>query len=67
MGLYLKILYDRYHVYLDEEKSDKQFWYMSCKTHEKKNILTLFQNNKQLYCNIDNIYDCKNSKYIYIK
>ena len=26
--------------------------------HEKKNILTLFQNNKQLYCNIDNIYDC---------
>ena len=54
----IKILYDRYHGYLDEEKSDKQFWYMSCKTHEKKNILTLFQNNKQLYCNIDNIYDC---------
>ena len=31
---------------------------MSCKKYEKKNILTLFQNNKQLYCNIDNIYDC---------
>ena len=54
----IKILYDRYHGYLDEEKSDKQFWYMSCKMHEKKNILKLFQNNKQLYCNIDNIYDC---------
>ena len=26
--------------------------------HEKKNIQTIFQNNKQLYCNIDNIYDC---------
>ena len=54
----IKILYDRYHGYLDEEKYDKQFWYMSCKMHERKNILTLFQNNKQLYCNIDNIYDC---------
>ena len=54
----IKILYDRYHGYLDEQKNDNQFWYMSCKKHEKKNILTLFQNNKQLYCNIDNIYDC---------
>ena len=54
----IKILYDRYHGYLDEGKSEKEFWYMSCKMHERKNILTLFQNNKQLYCNIDNIYDC---------
>ena len=54
----IKILYDRYHEYSDENKSEKQFWYMSCKMHENKNILTLFQNNKQLYCNIDNIYDC---------
>ena len=52
----IKILYDRYHGFLNEGKSE--FWYMSCKLHEKKNILTLFQNNKQLYCNIDNIYDC---------
>ena len=52
----IKLLYDRYHGLADEGKSE--FWYMSCKTHEKKNILTLFQNNKQLYCNIDNIYDC---------
>ena len=52
----IKILYDRYHGFLDEGKS--QFWYMSCKKYEKKNILTLFQNNKQLFCNIDNIYDC---------
>jgi hypothetical protein len=35
----IKILYDRYHGYLDEEKSDKQFWYMSCKTHEKKEYI----------------------------
>ena len=54
----IKILYDRYHGYLDDNKQEKEFWYMSCKMHEKKNILTLFQNNKQLYCNIDNIYDC---------
>ena len=54
----IKTLYDRYHGYSDDNKSEKQFWYMSCKMHEKKNILTLFQNNKQLYCNIDNIYDC---------
>ena len=52
----IKLLYDRYHGLADEGKSE--FWYMSCKMHEKKNILTLFQNNKQLYCNIDNIYDC---------
>ena len=52
----IKILYDRYHKFLDESKSI--FWYMSCKMHEKKNILTLFQNNKQTYCNIDLIYDC---------
>jgi len=52
----IKILYDRYHGLLDETKSE--FWYMSCKKHEKKNILTLFQNNKQIYCNIDRIYDC---------
>ena len=54
----IKTLYDRYHGYSDDNKSEKLFWYMSCKMHEKKNILTLFQNNKQLYCNIDNIYDC---------
>ena len=54
----IKILYDRYHNYLDEGKNENQFYYMSCKMHDKKNILTLFQNNKQLYCNIDNIYDC---------
>lgn len=52
----IDILYDRYHGYLDGSKS--QFWYMSCKKHENKNILTLFQNNKQIYCNIDCIYDC---------
>ena len=52
----IKILYDRYHDFIDEGKS--QFWYMSCKKYERKNILTLFQNNKQLFCNIDNIYDC---------
>ena len=52
----VKILYDRYHGFLDVSKSE--FWYMSCKMHEKKNILTLFQNNKQIYCNIDCIYDC---------
>ena len=54
----IKTLYDRYHGYLDDNKNEKEFWYMSCKRHEKKNILTLFQNNKQLYCNIHNIYDC---------
>ena len=54
----IKILYDRYHGYIDNNKNEKEFWYMSCKIHENKNILTLFQNNKQLYCNIDNIYDC---------
>ena len=52
----IKLLYDRYHGFLDEGKSE--FWYMSCKKPEIKNILTLFQNNKQIYCNIDNIYDC---------
>ena len=52
----IKILYDRYHGFVDIGKSE--FWYMSCKMHELKNILTLFQNNKQIYCNIDNIYDC---------
>ena len=52
----IKILYDRYHGCADIGKSE--FWYMSCKMHEMKNILTLFQNNKQIYCNIDNIYDC---------
>ena len=52
----IKILYDRYHGLLDETKSE--FWYMSCKKYEKKNILTLFQNSKQIYCNIDRIYDC---------
>ena len=52
----IKILYDRYHGLLDETKSE--FWYMSCKKYENKNILTLFQNNKQIYCNIDRIYDC---------
>ena len=52
----IKVLYDRYHGFLDGSKSE--FWYMSCKMHEKKNILTLFQNNKQIYCNIDCIYDC---------
>ena len=52
----IKILYDRYHGFVDIGKSE--FWYMSCKMHEMKNILTLFQNNKQIYCNIDNIYDC---------
>ena len=52
----IKLLYDRYHGFLDEGKSE--FWYMSCKMPEIKNILTLFQNNKQIYCNIDNIYDC---------
>ena len=54
----IKILYDRYHGYLDECKNETEFYYMSCKIHDKKNILTLFQNNKQLYCNIDYIYDC---------
>ena len=30
----IKLLYDRYHGLADEGKSE--FWYMSCKTHEKK-------------------------------
>ena len=51
-----KILYDRYHNMINN--SAKDFWFMSCKTNEIKNILTLFQNNKQTYCNIENIYDC---------
>ena len=33
----IKVLYDRYHGFLDESKS--QFWYMSCKTHEKKKYI----------------------------
>ena len=52
----INLLYDRYHNFFGEDKTE--FWFMSCKKHEKKNIITLFQNNKQLYCNIDNIYDC---------
>ena len=51
-----KILYDRYHNMINN--SAKEFWFMSCKINEKKNILTLFQNNKQTYCNIEKIYDC---------
>ena len=51
-----KLLYDRYHGLIKENSCD--FWFMSCKQSDNKNLLTLFQNNKQLYCNIDNIYDC---------
>ena len=51
----IKTLYDRYYTFLGERS---EFWFMSCKKNEKKNILTLFQNNKQIYCNIDLIYDC---------
>ena len=51
-----KLLYDRYHGLIKENSCD--FWFMSCKQTDNKNLLTLFQNNKQLYCNIDNIYDC---------
>ena len=51
-----KLLYDRYHGIFKDNSCD--FWFMSCKQSDNKNILTLFQNNKQLYCNIDNIYDC---------
>ena len=51
-----KLIYDRYHGIIKETVCN--FWYMSCKQNEKKNILTLFQNNKQLFCNIDCIYDC---------
>ena len=50
------MLYDRYHGLIKENSFD--FWFMSCKQTDNKNLLTLFQNNKQLYCNIDNIYDC---------
>jgi hypothetical protein len=50
------LLYDRYHGLIKENFCD--FWFMSCKQSDNKNLLTLFQNNKQLYCNIDNIYDC---------
>ena len=51
-----KLLYDRYHGLIKENSFD--FWFMSCKQTDNKNLLALFQNNKQLYCNIDNIYDC---------
>ena len=51
-----KLLYDRYHGIIKDNSCD--FWFMSCKQSDNKNLLTLFQNNKQLYCNIDNIYDC---------
>ena len=51
-----KLLYDRYHGIINDNSCD--FWFMSCKQSDQKNLLTLFQNNKQLYCNIDNIYDC---------
>ena len=51
-----KLLYDRYHGLIKDNSCD--FWFMSCKQSDNKNLLTLFQNNKQLYCNIDNIYDC---------
>ena len=50
-----KLLYDRYHG-INVDFCD--FSFLSCKKNESANILTLFQNNKQLYCNIDNIYDC---------
>ena len=50
------LLYDRYHGIIKDNFCD--FWFMSCKQSDNKNLLTLFQNNKQLYCNIDNIYDC---------
>ena len=51
-----KLLYDRYHGLTMDNILD--FSFLSCKKNETANILTLFQNNKQLYCNIDNIYDC---------
>ena len=51
-----KLLYDRYHGINADNVYD--FSFLSCKKNESANILTLFQNNKQLYCNIDNIYDC---------
>ena len=51
-----KLLYDRYHGLSVDNFYD--FSFLSCKKNESANILTLFQNNKQLYCNIDNIYDC---------
>ena len=51
-----KLLYDRYHGISENNVYD--FSFLSCKKNESANILTLFQNNKQLYCNIDNIYDC---------
>ena len=51
-----KLLYDRYHGITKDNFFD--FSFLSCKKSESANILTLFQNNKQLYCNIDNIYDC---------
>jgi len=51
-----KLLYDRYHGLINDSSFD--FWFMSCKQTDNKNILSLFQNNKQLYCSIDNIYDC---------
>jgi len=51
-----KLLYDRYHGLIKDNFFD--FAFLSCKKNESANILTLFQNNKQLYCNIDNIYDC---------
>ena len=51
-----KLLYDRYHGITMDNFGD--FSFLSCKKNESANALTLFQNNKQLYCNIDNIYDC---------
>ena len=51
-----KLLYDRYHGISADNFFD--FSFLSCKKSDSANILTLFQNNKQLYCNIDNIYDC---------
>ena len=51
-----KLLYDRYHGITMDNFFD--FSFLSCKKSDNANILTLFQNNKQLYCNIDNIYDC---------
>ena len=51
-----KLLYDRYHGLVTDNLYD--FSFLSCKKTDSVNILSLFQNNKQLYCNIDNIYDC---------
>ena len=53
-----KLLYDRYHELFKDTSLDNDFCFLSCKRNENKNIISLFQNNKQLYCNIDNIYDC---------